>query len=223
MATVSKAERGPERILAASGVPTEGSRVKWPLGLRLLGSPEAEALKQQAEALFLVAAAQAQLGQVNPGLTRELTRAVQELQDQFREQNRRNPMPHGVSEDTERALTKLKRAPELLEQALTTPAGGYAQLQAAAGSAPAGQVAVVEVGLYDNYLRPPPVTVPAGATVQWTNHGHHRHTVTAEAGQWDSGEVGPGGVYRYTFTRPGMYPYFCTFHPAEMRGAIVVK
>ena len=31
------------------------------------------------------------------------------------------------------------------------------------------------------------------------------------------------GVYSYTFTQPGTYPYHCTVHPQEMRGTVVVK
>jgi hypothetical protein len=129
MSTPSYTKQGPEQILAASGVPTEEGRVKWPLGIRLLGSPEAEALKQQTEALFLVAAAQAQHGQVNPPLTRELAQALRQLQELFREQNRRNPMPQGVSVDTERVFTKLRRAPELLEHAPATPGKESGQMR----------------------------------------------------------------------------------------------
>jgi plastocyanin len=67
------------------------------------------------------------------------------------------------------------------------------------------------------------MTVPVGTTLQWTNHGHHRHTVTLDDGQWSSLELSPNRIQKYTFTRPGIYPYHCAQHPQEMRGTIIVK
>ena len=41
---------------------------------------------------------------------------------------------------------------------------------------------------------------------------------------FDSGFIPPGGDYRYTFTVPGTYKYFCLPHEkAGMVGVIVVK
>jgi plastocyanin len=31
-----------------------------------------------------------------------------------------------------------------------------------------------------------------------------------------------GGTYRATFTRPGVYRYLCTYHPATMKGTVTV-
>src|SRR5262249_27653438 len=137
---------GLEAILTASGVPNDGGRVTWPLGLCLLGSEEDEALRQQAEALFEVAARQAQLGQVNPRLTRELTQAVSDLQARLRQNNDRNPLPRGVFDEAERFLNRLKKAPEVLDLALTTPPGGYGRPQTAASSTQAP--ATVPVALH---------------------------------------------------------------------------
>jgi hypothetical protein len=99
--------------------------VRWPLGLRLLGSDEAGALRQQTEALFRVAAARAQFGQVNPRLTRELTRAVSDLRGRLRAEDGRSPLPGAACQEAERFLDRLAKAPGLLEQALTGPAEGY--------------------------------------------------------------------------------------------------
>jgi hypothetical protein len=121
----SPGRSGSAVILTASGVPNDGGQVRWPLGLRLLGSEEAEALRQQTEALFQVAARQAQRGQSNPRLTRELTQAVNDLRGLLRQNNDRSPLPWGAYQDAERFLNRLKKAPELLEQALTAPAGGH--------------------------------------------------------------------------------------------------
>jgi hypothetical protein len=115
-------------------VPNDGGQLRWPLGLRLLGSEEDGALRQQTEALFRVAAAQAQLGRVNPRLTRELTGAVSELRGRLRAEDGRRPLPGAAGREAERFLDRLARAPGLLEQALTGPAedytgpaGGYGQ------------------------------------------------------------------------------------------------
>jgi plastocyanin len=59
--------------------------------------------------------------------------------------------------------------------------------------------------------------------VRWVNYGHHRHTSTSSAGQWDSGEFGHGESYAITFSRPGIYYYYCRVHPQEMRGTVVVR
>lgn len=82
---------------------------------------------------------------------------------------------------------------------------------------------MVQVGLYDNYFQPGTVTVSVGTTVQWTNYGQHDHTVTSDTGLWDSGELGPLGLYDYTFAQPGIYPYHCTIHSRVMRGTVVVR
>ena len=208
-------------ILAASGVPNDRGKVTWPLGLRLLDSEEAAALRQQAEALFQVAAMQARLGQINSRLTQELVQAVNELQGQFRVKNNRSPLPRGVSDEAERFLNRLKKAPELLEQALATPQGDSGQPQTTAPSTQAP--ATVQVGMYDDYFELPTVTVAAGTVVLWVNHGWHGHTVTSNDGVWDSGKIEPGAVYGHVFARPGTYPYHCTSHPQKMQGVVVVK
>jgi plastocyanin len=83
--------------------------------------------------------------------------------------------------------------------------------------------AEMNVGVYDNYFRPDSITVSVGTTVRWTNSGQHRHTITSDDGQWDSGELSPGTGYAHTFTAPGTYPYHCTVHANEMRGVVIVK
>jgi plastocyanin len=66
--------------------------------------------------------------------------------------------------------------------------------------------------------------VTAGTTVRWTSHGRHVHTVTAEDVRWDSGDLGPGASYSYTFNQPGTYDYFCRYHSEKgMRGRVIVR
>jgi plastocyanin len=72
--------------------------------------------------------------------------------------------------------------------------------------------------------------VGANNTVIWNNTDSVAHTVTAEAGQPDprfdksaatSNFVQPGEEFKFTFTRPGTYHYFCVPHP-WMRGTVIV-
>ena len=119
----SGGQRGFEVILTASGVPNDGGQVRWPLGIRFLDSAEDQALRQQTEALFQVAAIHTQLGQLNPRLTWELKRAVNDLRSRLQERNDRRPLPWADYQEAQRFLNRLAKAPELLAQVLPTPSG----------------------------------------------------------------------------------------------------
>jgi plastocyanin len=77
--------------------------------------------------------------------------------------------------------------------------------------------------LYDNYFSPSDLYILPGTAVRWKNYGQHHHTVTSANGVWDSGELGPGGEFGLTFTRPGSYRYFCRFHSQDMYGTVIVE
>ncbi len=85
----------------------------------------------------------------------------------------------------------------------------------------ARQDAAVEISVVDFAFEPGTVSVPAGATVTWTNTGSRPHTVTADDGSFDSGRLDPGEQFSQTFDQPGTFTYHCGFHP-EMQGSIVV-
>src|SRR5215208_4571894 len=85
----------------------------------------------------------------------------------------------------------------------------------------AHQDAVFDVSVVDFAFEPGTVSVPAGATVTWTNTGSRPHTVTADDGSFDSGRLDPGEQFSQTFDQPGTFTYHCGFHP-EMQGSIVV-
>jgi len=70
---------------------------------------------------------------------------------------------------------------------------------------------------------PDNVTVVIGVnnTVIWTNNDNEPHTVTATDGSFDSGNMSPGATFTYTFTKPGIYTYICTYHP-WMHGYVTV-
>jgi plastocyanin len=72
------------------------------------------------------------------------------------------------------------------------------------------------------FYSPASFTVKAGTTVTWVNKDGIDHTVTSKASSlFDSGNMPTGGTFRYTFSQPGTYTYYCTLHP-WMTGIVVV-
>jgi plastocyanin len=68
---------------------------------------------------------------------------------------------------------------------------------------------------------PDATTVPAGATVTWTNGTDAPHTVTSDTGAFGSSTLNEDQTFRFTFATPGTYAYHCTVHP-YMHGTITV-
>lgn len=68
---------------------------------------------------------------------------------------------------------------------------------------------------------PPIVEVPVGTEVTWTNRDPETHTVTSDAGAFDSGALRPGATFSSRFPAAGRFPYLCQIHPS-MEGEIVV-
>lgn len=75
----------------------------------------------------------------------------------------------------------------------------------------------------DNFdFSPMTVTVAAGTTVTWTNADDIPHTVRAVDGAFHSKPMDSADSYSFTFTRPGVYSYFCSIHP-KMVGKVIVR
>jgi plastocyanin len=72
-----------------------------------------------------------------------------------------------------------------------------------------------------NSFSPNPVEVEVDETVTWINDDSGRHTVTSKDGVFDSGVMGKGQSFSFTFDKVGQYPYFCSPHPG-MVGTVVV-
>jgi plastocyanin len=85
----------------------------------------------------------------------------------------------------------------------------------------AGVAAVSYQGLA---IAPAKLSVRAGATVKWTNYDATLHNVSVTSGprRFSSPAFNQGGTYRVRLTKPGVYHYLCTFHPATMIGTITV-
>jgi plastocyanin len=77
--------------------------------------------------------------------------------------------------------------------------------------------------MIDDSYAPWEVVVSPGTTVTWRNVGAKPHDVASVNNEWRPEPVGPGGTWRWTFNAPGTYSIFCTFHPVEMRGDVIVR
>jgi plastocyanin len=77
------------------------------------------------------------------------------------------------------------------------------------------------IDIVDLAFDPATVELPAGTTVLWSNTGVAPHTVSAEAGSFDSGTLESGASFEHTFAKPGTYAYLCRIHPA-MTGTIEI-
>ncbi|MGH2378548.1 MAG: cupredoxin domain-containing protein [Candidatus Limnocylindria bacterium] len=103
---------------------------------------------------------------------------------------------------------------------------------AGGGAGPAAElgpaVETSEVSLEDRKFVPASIMVAAGTTVTWSNKDRMAHTVTsgvprARDRRFDR-TLSPGtGTFTFTFEEPGVYTYFCQFHPATMLGQVEVK
>ena len=65
------------------------------------------------------------------------------------------------------------------------------------------------------------VVLGVNATVTWASRSISYDTVTDRGGAFSSGSIPPGGTFAYTFTKPGVYQYYCQYHP-WMTGTVTV-
>ena len=104
------------RVLTAAGVPNQAGRLQWPVGLRVVGGPVSDELRQQIEALLQYGAWQTQTGPVSAHVTQELTRSVRALRKLLRrDREERLSLALTSYEDAERFLDKLDHARKLFE------------------------------------------------------------------------------------------------------------
>ena len=83
------------------------------------------------------------------------------------------------------------------------------------------------VSAVDSDFEPAELEVSAGTEVTWTNNGDLDHTVTADDGSFDSGNMEPGDTFSFTFNDGEEFPYYCEYHGAEdgvgMAGTIILE
>jgi plastocyanin len=88
----------------------------------------------------------------------------------------------------------------------------------------ADQPAVIKLVNFE--FTPAQLTVKVGTTVVWTSEDNAPHTVTANDGSFDSGNLQKGDSFKFTFTMAGKFPYYCAYHGTAggggMSGTITV-
>jgi plastocyanin len=94
-------------------------------------------------------------------------------------------------------------------------------------AAPTGSAAPASGGgsavtLVNYSFSPTSLQVALGTTVTWTNNDTAAHTVTADDGSFDSGNLAPGQSFTHTFTTSGTVAYHCNYHP-NMVASVVVQ
>jgi plastocyanin len=88
-------------------------------------------------------------------------------------------------------------------------------------TAPAAPVSGNQVNIDGFAFVPLTLTVPAGATVTWTNRDEEPHTVAASDGSFHSPGMGTGATFSHIFSTAGRFDYICSIHPM-MHGTVVV-
>ena len=78
------------------------------------------------------------------------------------------------------------------------------------------------IEIKDFLFDPPAVLIKAGQSVTWTNEGPSTHTVTADDGSFNSGDLAPGQTFSHTFSSAGVYSYHCSIH-AIMKAVVTVE
>jgi amicyanin len=95
--------------------------------------------------------------------------------------------------------------------------------------APAGNDTSVSspasIQIKDYAFGPAILTIKVGDTVTWTNQDAARHDVVMENGAAEgpnSELLAQGESYSYTFTKEGVYDYYCSPHP-YMKAKVIVE
>jgi plastocyanin len=97
--------------------------------------------------------------------------------------------------------------------------------EAAPVASPGGGAAraAAQVTIQTVKYSPETIEIKRGETVEWQNNDLTPHTVTSQTGnELNSGSVEPDATWNHTFSQPGTFPYYCTFH-TEMKGTVIVK
>lgn len=91
-----------------------------------------------------------------------------------------------------------------------------------AASSTDDKTVVVQLG--EHFFDPSSITVKVGTTVVWRNNGQQVHDIHARDGSFNSPLLNPGNTFTFTFTKPGLYRYYCTPHEGDgMVGQVEVQ
>ncbi|MEI7619061.1 MAG: plastocyanin/azurin family copper-binding protein [Actinomycetota bacterium] len=82
---------------------------------------------------------------------------------------------------------------------------------------------VVRITVIDNNFRPKAIAAKVGDEVTFTNKGKNDHNVLPKTGiEWgtDVNGLKPGESYSYVFSKPGVYPFYCSIHGTSKVGMV---
>jgi plastocyanin len=85
-----------------------------------------------------------------------------------------------------------------------------------------GQANTNTISMKNSAFSPPSLQVSVTTTVTWINDDNMVHTVTADDGKFDSGDIAPGGQFTHAFGSAGTFNYHCIHH-SGMVGVIIVS
>ncbi|MFN8525083.1 MAG: cupredoxin family copper-binding protein [Chloroflexota bacterium] len=92
--------------------------------------------------------------------------------------------------------------------------GKFGVQAAAPAAAPTASGAATTADIRQFAYQPKQLSVPVGATVTWTNQDGAMHSITHDDAAFDSGLIGQGKTFSYTFNEAGQFGYHCTRHPS---------
>jgi len=72
-----------------------------------------------------------------------------------------------------------------------------------------------EIDIKDFAYDPKTISINVGDTITWTNDGPSPHTVTADDGSFDSGNLDKDATFSHTFDKAGTFAYFCKYHGSK--------
>lgn len=84
------------------------------------------------------------------------------------------------------------------------------------------QAGVHDVGIRNFVYHPASLSIRVGETVRWTNFDPAPHDAIPYTGSWKTPLLKVNESASQIFSAPGIYPYYCSVHPA-MRGTVEVK
>ena len=84
-----------------------------------------------------------------------------------------------------------------------------------------GQTNMNTVSMKNSVFSPATLQIGVNTTVIWVNDDNMVHTVTANDGSFNSGDIAPGGRFSYKFATVGGFDYHCIHH-SNMVGTVVV-
>jgi plastocyanin len=88
--------------------------------------------------------------------------------------------------------------------------------------APSAHAAEIPISVLFQEFSPSQVDALPGDNLTWSNVSERKHTVTADDGSFDAGELLGGATFSTVAGGPGVYEYHCTIH-AGMNGEIDVR